>query len=288
MFLETKNLTKKYGAFVALSSLNCELQSGELIGLAGSNGAGKSTFLKLLATLTKPTSGDILLNGKSIIKNPKEMQKVIGYLPQNVAAYPNLNAIEFLGYIASLKGMKKSRANEQILHLLKVLHLENVSNRHLSDFSGGMKQRVGIACALLGNPQIIIVDEPTTGLDPEERIAFRNILSELAGNKIVILSTHIISDIEAVANRIMVLKNGKLLFNDTPKLLMQKAKGHVWEYTIFANESLEKATGISSMMQTESGIKVRQVGKEKPMSKAALVNANLEDACLFTMEEATE
>lgn len=288
MLIETKKLTKKYGEFVALNSLNCEFHSGELIGLVGSNGAGKSTFLKLLATLTKPTSGDIFLNGKSIIKNPKEMQKSIGYLPQNVAVYPNLNAIEFLGYIASLKGIKKNKANEQILHLLKVLHLENVCDRHLSYFSGGMKQRVGIACALLGNPEIIIVDEPTTGLDPEERITFRNILSELAGNKIVILSTHIITDIEAVANRIMILKNGNLLFNDTPELLMQKAKGHVWEYMVSDNKTLGKTTGISSMIQTESGIKIRQVGKEKPIAKAALVNANLEDACLFTMEEVAE
>lgn len=288
MLLETKNLTKKYGAFVALNSLNCKFESGELIGLVGSNGAGKSTFLNSLATLTKPTSGDIFLNGKNIVKHPEIMQKNIGYLPQNVAVYPNLNAVEFLGYIAALKGIKKSKANEQISHLLEVLHLANVGNRHLSDFSGGMKQRVGIACALIGNPQIIIVDEPTTGLDPEERIALRNILSELAYDKIVILSTHIITDIEAISNRIMILKNGNFLFNDTPELLMQKAKGHVWEYTVSDNKSLEKETGISSMIQTESGIKVRQVCEKIPMANAALVNATLEDACLFTMEEVAE
>lgn len=288
MLLETKNLTKKYGAFVALNSLNCKFESGELIGLVGSNGAGKSTFLNLLATLTKPTSGAIFLNGKNIVKHPEIMQKNIGYLPQNVAVYPNLNAVEFLGYIAALKGIKKSKANEQISHLLEVLHLANVGNRHLSDFSGGMKQRVGIACALIGNPQIIIVDEPTTGLDPEERIALRNILSELAYDKIVILSTHIITDIEAISNRIMILKNGNFLFNDTPELLMQKAKGHVWEYMVSDNKSLEKETGISSMIQTESGIKVRQVCEKIPMANAVLVNATLEDACLFTMEEVAE
>lgn len=288
MLIETKNLRKTYGTLAALNSLNCKFQSGELIGLVGSNGAGKSTFIKLMTTLMKPTSGDILLDGKSIVRHPEEMQKHIGYLPQNVAVYPNLNAIEFLGYIASIKGIKKSKANEQISHLLEVLHLANAGNRHLSDFSGGMKQRVGIACALLGNPQIIIVDEPTTGLDPEERITFRNILSELADNKIVILSTHIITDIEAISNRIMVLKNGNLLFNDSPELLIQKARGHIWEYTVSDHGSLEKTTGISSMIRTESGIKVRQVGKEKPIANAALVNANLEDACLFAMEEVTE
>lgn len=224
MILETKGLTKTYGTVTALNALNCSITSGELVGLVGSNGAGKSTLIKLLATLSRPTKGDILLDGKSIVRHPAIMQKCIGYLPQDVSVYPNLNATEFLGYIASLKGIPRRTAAKQIAHLLDILHLSGVGNRRLSDFSGGMRQRVGIACALLGNPKIIIVDEPTTGLDPGERIALRNILEEQASDKIVLLSTHIITDIEAVANRIMVLKNGSLLFDDKPDALLAKAR----------------------------------------------------------------
>ena len=233
MLLEVKDVSKKYGTFPALNPLSCRMESGELIGLVGSNGAGKSTFIKILTTLIKPTNGDILLDGKSIIKHPMIMQKNIGYLPQDIAIYPNLSAMEFLMYMAALKRLPKRRAKEQVEYLLKILHLSDAKNKRLSSFSGGMKQRVGIACALMGDPEIIIVDEPTTGLDPEERVALRNILSKLACNKIVLLSTHIISDIEATASRIMILKEGNLLFNDTPQILLHN--------TVSANANLEAA-----------------------------------------------
>lgn len=284
MLLETENVTKAYGNVTAVNALSCRITSGELVGLVGSNGAGKSTFIKLLATLIRPTDGDIFLDGNSIVKHPAVMQKCIGYLPQDVPVYPNLNATEFLGYMAALKGITKKAAHTQISHLLDILHLADVGNRRLSDFSGGMRQRVGIACALLGNPQIIIVDEPTTGLDPEERVALRNILAELASDKIVLLSTHIITDIEAIANKIMVLKSGNLLFHDKPEVLIRKAEGHVWEYTISEQRALDKARGISSMVRTENGIKVRQVSDTKPASEAISVKANLEDACLHVLE----
>lgn len=284
MLLQAKDLTKTYGNITALHALNCSMNSGELIGLVGSNGAGKSTLIKLLATLCRPTHGDILLDGRSLVRHPAIMQKYIGYLPQDVPVYPNLNATEFLGYIASMKGISKRAAVEQITHLLNILHLSKAGNRRLSDFSGGMRQRVGIACALLGNPQIIIVDEPTTGLDPEERITLRNILAQEALEKIVLLSTHIITDIEAIANRIMVLKNGNLVFNDRPETLIRNAQGHVWEYTVSNHASLQKVQGISSMVPTENGIKVRQVSDINPVPDAILVKASLEDACLNVLE----
>ena len=285
MLLEVKGISKKYGTFPALNPLSCCMESGELIGLVGSNGAGKSTFIKILSTLIKPTNGDILLDGKSIIKYPMIMQKNIGYLPQDIAIYPNLSAVEFLMYMAALKRLPKGKAKEQVEYLLEILHLSDAKNKRLSGFSGGMKQRVGIACALLGDPEIIIVDEPTTGLDPEERVTLRNILSKLACSKIVLLSTHIISDIEATASRIMILKKGILLFNDTPQILLHNAEGYVWEYILPNNQVSKGVPGISSMLQIDQGIKIRQVSREKPFFNAASSKANLEDACLCVLEE---
>lgn len=285
MLLEVKEISKKYGTFPALNPLSCCMESGELIGLVGSNGAGKSTFIKILSTLIRPTGGDILLDGRSIIKRPMVMQQNIGYLPQDIAFYPNLSAVEFLMYIAALKGLPKKEAKEQTEYLLDLLHLSDVKDKRLSDYSGGMRQRAGIACALLGDPEIIIVDEPTTGLDPEERVTLRNILSKLACTKIVLLSTHIISDIEAAASRIMVLKKGNLMFNDKPERLLHNAGGYVWEYVLPDSRVSEDIAGVSSMIQTEQGIKVRQVSRKKPCSDAVSVKANLEDACLCVLEE---
>lgn len=285
MLLEVKEISKKYGTFPALNPVSCHMESGELIGLVGSNGAGKTTFIKILSTLIKPTTGDILLDGKSIVKYPMAMQKNIGYLPQDIAIYPNLSAVEFLMYISALKKVSKKEAVKQVDYLLETLRLTDVKNKRLSDCSGGMKQRVGIASALLGNPKIIIVDEPTTGLDPEERVILRNILSKLACSKIVLLSTHIISDIEAVATSIMVLKKGNLMFHNTPEILLHNANGYVWEYILPNNRIMEDLTGVSSMIQTEQGIKIRQVCAEKPFSDAMLAKATLEDACLCVLEE---
>lgn len=282
MKLVLENVSKKYKDKTALWNINAQLQSGQLIGLIGKNGAGKTTLLKLLSTIMKPTSGRILLDHQDIVKNPNIMRSIIGYLPQDVFAYPNLTILEYLFYIASVKGMKKKEAEKQINDLLSNFHLENVKNKRLGSCSGGMKQRVGIICALLNNPQIIIVDEPTTGLDPEERITVRNILSGLAKEKIVILSTHIVSDMEAVASRILMLQHGNLIFNDSPEELIARAKGCVWEYTLPSLQ--ENIKGISSMVQTETGIHIRQVSREKPEKQAISVNSTLEDACLFVLE----
>lgn len=282
MKLVLENVTKKYKDKTAVCNISTELTSGQLIGLIGKNGAGKTTLMKMLATITKPTSGQIFFDGKNIVKNPNIERSTIGYLPQEVSVYPNLTAYEYLNYVAALKGMKKSEAIHQIGQFLLEFHLEDVKDKRLGGFSGGMKQRIGIISALLNNPKIIIADEPTTGLDPEERITVRNMLSELAKERIVVLSTHIVSDIEAVASRILMLKDGSLVFDNTPHRLIAKADGCVWEYTSDFIQS--GARGISSMVQTKDGIHVRQVSRKKPTSQAVPVSSTLEDACLFALE----
>lgn len=277
-----ENVTKKYKDKTAIQNVNAQLHSGQLIGLIGKNGAGKTTLLKLLSTIIKPTSGRILLDNQDIVKNPNIMRRLLGYLPQDVSVYPNLTVLEYLSYIASVKGMGKKEAEKQIIELLSDFHLENAKSKRLGNCSGGMKQRAGIICALLGNPQIIIVDEPTAGLDPEDRTTVRNILSGLSKEKIVILSTHIVSDIEAVASRILMLQHGNLIFNDSPEELLAKVRGCVWEYTISSLQG--NMNGISNMVQTETGIHIRQVSREKPEKQAVSVNSTLEDACLFVLE----
>lgn len=277
------NVTKTYKDKTAVCNISTELTSGQLVGLIGKNGAGKTTLMKMLATIIKPTNGQIFFDGQNIVKNPNNVRNMIGYLPQEVSVYPNLTAYEYLNYVAALKGMKKREALHQINQFLLEFHLEDVKDKKLGGFSGGMKQRIGIISALLDNPEFIIADEPTTGLDPEERITVRNLLSELAKERIVILSTHIVSDIEAVASRILILKNGSLVFDDVPRRLIDKSDGCVWEYTSELVQS--GAKGISSMVQTRDGIHVRQVSRKKPISYAVSVSSTLEDACLFALEE---
>jgi ABC-type multidrug transport system ATPase subunit len=217
MKIEIQNVTKKFADKTALDDFTLTIESGGAFGLVGPNGAGKSTLMKILATLIMPTKGQVLLDGVNIQKKPDKMRKLLGYLPQDVAVYPNLTAREFLQYAASLKCLSGREANGQIDNLLDVFHLIDAGKRRLSEFSGGMRQRVGIACALLGNPQVIVADEPSVGLDPEERIGLRNLLCELAKTRVVLLSTHIISDIESTATALAVIQDGRLVFQGTPQ-----------------------------------------------------------------------
>lgn len=252
MELVLENVTKEYKDKTALRNVNATLHNGQLIGLIGKNGAGKTTLLKLISTILKPTSGRIMLDGQDIVKNPNVMRSTVGYLPQEVSAYPNLTILEYLSYIASVKGVKKKDAEKQINNLLTAFHLEDAESKRMENCSGGMKQRVGIICALLGDPQIIIIDEPTTGLDPEERIAVRNILSHLSRERIIILSTHIVSDIEAVASRILLLQQGSLVFNDSPEELIARAEGCVWEYMLPSLQENMKALAAWCRLREES------------------------------------
>jgi len=225
MNLKIVDVSKKYGEVQALSDFNLEINSGGVFGLIGPNGAGKSTLMKILATLIKPTSGVVFWNDVDTLKKPNEIRRVLGYLPQDVSVYPNLTAFEFLSYISSLKGLKSGEAKRQINDLLEIFHLSEYKKRRLSQYSGGMRQRVGISCALLGNPQVVIVDEPSVGLDPEERISLRNLLCDMAKTRIVLLSTHIISDIEITASQLAVIQKGRLVFSGTPERFTQNTGG---------------------------------------------------------------
>jgi ABC-2 type transport system ATP-binding protein len=222
MQLIVNNLGKQYKRdFWGLKDFSLDIKPG-ILGLLGPNGAGKSTFMRMLATITKPTDGAITWNDADAVKSPDTLRDVLGYLPQDFGVYPNLNAIEFLEYMAAIKGLDAVSAKRRIDELLQLTNLVEAAKRPLGGYSGGMKQRVGIAQALLNDPQLLIVDEPTVGLDPEERVRFRNLLSDLSGERIVILSTHIVSDVEATATHIALVNKGQLLRESAPENLLNE------------------------------------------------------------------
>jgi len=225
MILSIKDVTKKYGDATALLEVNLDISSGGVFGLVGPNGAGKSTLMKILATLIKPSKGRCFLDGQDIQEKPNAIRKVLGYLPQDAAVYPNLTAVEFLDYIASLKSLHASDAKKQINTLLEIFNLTPYVKRRLSDYSGGMRQRVGISAALLGDPKVVIVDEPSVGLDPVERIHLRNLLMDMAKTRIVLLSTHIISDIETTADQLALIQKGQMLFHGTAAEFTKNTNG---------------------------------------------------------------
>jgi ABC-type multidrug transport system ATPase subunit len=283
MKLTVTKLGKQYRReFWGLKDFSLEVGSG-ILGLLGPNGAGKSTFMRMLATITKPSEGTITWNGVDIVKSPDTMRAVLGYLPQDFGVYPNLNAIEFLEYMAAIKGLDGNAAKKRIGELLQVVNLVEVAKRPLGGYSGGMRQRVGIAQALLNDPQLLIVDEPTVGLDPEERVRFRNLLSDLSGERIVILSTHIVSDVEATATRISLVNKGMLLHESAPEDLLQQLEGKVWEWTVKSDDlpALKQKHIISGTIRRSDGVQVRVIHDGKPEVDAQNVSPNLEDAYLF-------
>ncbi|MDH5105495.1 ATP-binding cassette domain-containing protein [Lentilactobacillus diolivorans] len=269
---------------VALKDVSMKLESGSVIGLIGPNGAGKSTLLKILSTTLLPSSGSVSLNGIDIVQHPNQMRRVLGYLPQQVPSYPQLTAFEYLEYIASLKGLPKKQVTSQIRGLLERFSLNTTGKRRLKDFSGGMLQRVGIIATLLGDPKVIIVDEPTVGLDPIQRVVLRDVLSELAKNRIVVMSTHIISDVEAVSSNLVMLNHGQLAFQGTTDTLLASAAGKVWEYVVPTNQAPKNLTGISSLVQRSDGVHIRMVADTPPSKTAKEVSPNLEDASLAILE----
>src|SRR5512141_342073 len=232
MKLSIFHLSKQYRRdFWGLRDFDIELTPG-VIGLLGPNGAGKSTLMRMLATITQPTEGTVKWNDTDIVKSPDTLREVLGYLPQDFGIYPNLTGQEFLEYMAAIKGMDAKTARRRIEELLVVVNLVNAAKRPLGGYSGGMKQRVGIAQALLNDPQLLIVDEPTVGLDPEERVRFRNLLSDLSGEHIVILSTHIVSDVEAAATSIAIISKGHLVVHAWPEKLLELLDGRVWQWIV--------------------------------------------------------
>lgn len=283
MQLVVQNLEKQYkNNLWGLRNFTIHIKPG-ILGLLGPNGAGKSTFMRMLATITKPTGGRILWNDVDIVKSPDQLRAVLGYLPQNFGLYPHLNAIEFLEYMAAIKGLDARPSKKRIDELLQLVNLTDTVKLPLGTYSGGMKQRVGIAQALLNDPQLLIVDEPTVGLDPEERARLRNLLSDLSAERIVILSTHIVSDVEAIATHIALMDKGQLLYESVPEDLLVKLENIVWEWTIRSDElpSLKQKYLICETARRNDGLLVRVVSEIKPNLNAQSVPPNLEDAYLF-------
>ena len=282
MQLSIAGVGKQYRRdFWGLRDFSLELGSG-VLGLLGPNGAGKSTLMRILATITQATEGKVTWNGTDIAKRPDELRQVLGYLPQDFGVYPNLNALEFLEYLAAIKGLDGRSARRRIDELLQLVNLVDAAKRPLGGYSGGMKQRVGIAQALLNDPQLLIVDEPTAGLDPEERVRFRNLLSDLSGNRIVILSTHIVSDVEATATHIALIRKGQLIQHATPEELLNHVEGKVWEWTVSSAEltALKQQYLISGTIRRSDGVRVRAVSDTQPAPQAQCVAPRLEDAYL--------
>lgn len=284
MRLYIENIHKHFGKKPVLNGMTATLESGGVIGLMGPNGAGKSTLLKVLTTQLKPDAGSIQLDHVDVVAHPGKLRQVLGYLPQQVPYQPNVTALDYLRYIAALKGIKPQDADQQIINLFATLHLDPKNPTRLRDYSGGMRQRVGLTASLLGDPQIIMVDEPTVGLDPVERIAVRNLLSTLAQNRIVLIATHIIQDVEAIASRLLIVKDGQFQFQGTPADFLQKAAGHVWEYVLPRSAALPSSPNISNMQEQADGIHVRQIAKTAPVSGAQNVTPSLEDATLANFE----
>jgi ABC-2 type transport system ATP-binding protein len=284
--LTIESVTKRYrSGTLAIDNLSLRCSEG-IVGLLGPNGAGKTTLMQMIATLTCPTSGRILFHGRDIRLEPNFIRSHLGFLPQDFGVYESATAFEFLSYLGGLKGV---RSRQKVMDVLEAVNLHASAHVVVKTFSGGMKQRLGIAQAIVNDPALLIVDEPTVGLDPEERIRFRNLLTTLGRNALVILSTHIISDLASVAGRIAVLNKGKLVTIAAPEAILSSALGKTWEIVVnssdFAYQKSELR--ISSAVQKADGIHVRFVGTDGVPSGAMAVEPELEDAYLLLTDKTT-
>ncbi|HBI60197.1 MAG TPA: ABC transporter ATP-binding protein [Lachnospiraceae bacterium] len=282
MELSLDRLTKHYGSKIAVDCVSATLKPG-VYGLLGANGAGKTTLMRMMCAILEATSGEVFLDGKDVISMGEDYRNVLGYLPQDFGYYPNYTAMEFLMYVSALKGIPKKIAKERAGELLEEVGLSHVAGKKLKTFSGGMKQRIGIAQALLNNPEVLILDEPTAGLDPKERVRFRNLLSDYAGDKIVILSTHIVSDIEAIADEVLLMKQGKFVLQGTVPKLVQKADGKVWELEVSSAEAKKWQTKstVANLRHEGQQVVLRIISDDKPGERAVPCEATLEDLYLY-------
>ena len=285
--LELRGLSKRYGKVEALSGLSLILEPG-VTGLLGPNGAGKSTLMRILATISPPTSGEVLWRGIDVASRPDAIRRELGYLPQDFGVYPNLDAVEFLRYLAALKGLAGSAARARVDEVIEAVGLREAARRPLGGFSGGMRQRVGIAQALLGDPKLLVVDEPTAGLDPGERIRFRELLAGLGGERVILLSTHIVSDVEAVATSLVVMARGRLLARGPPDELLAPLEGRVWHAIVpdGAVAGLRERHFLSGTSRRPGGVQLRLVADGPPVPDARPVAPSLEDAYLLALSRA--
>jgi ABC-2 type transport system ATP-binding protein len=280
--LEFVNVAKTYrGGVRGVDGVTMRLGPG-LVGLLGPNGAGKSSLMRIAATVTRPTSGQLLFDGTDVVARPDRLRRDLGYLPQDFGVYPHLSAREFLSYLAAVKGIPARTARTRIGDLLELTDLAGAGRRALGKYSGGMLRRVGIAQALLTDPRVLVVDEPTAGLDPEQRVLFRNLLADLSGDRVVLLSTHIVSDLESVASDIAIMAQGRIQRRGSPQELLRAATGRVWELTVPASAlaGLRERHLISRMIRADGGVRVRLLAPGAPAADAVPVPPDLEDAYL--------
>jgi ABC-type multidrug transport system ATPase subunit len=286
--ISIQDLSKIYGnGHKALKSVNLEIENG-MFGLLGANGAGKSTLMRILVSLMKPSEGKVLVNGMDLSKNRKAIRSMTGYLPQDFSAFPMLKTWEFLDYSARLAGVKNKRTRRDAVdEMLEEVGLYEARERYANKLSGGMKRRLGIAQALIGDPQIIIVDEPTTGLDPDERIRFRNLLTRISSRDVIILlSTHIVGDISSTCNQMALLRNGKVVYNGSPEELIDKSKGRVWRIHA-SHEQFDEVNvnfNVISTIPSAGGWELEVVADSVNGYQAEAIDPNLEHAYVYYME----
>lgn len=286
MELRINNLTKEFGGFTAVDHLNLTMENG-VYGLLGVNGAGKTTFMKMLCTLLTPTEGEIRCNGQEIREMDGEYRKILGYLPQDFGFYPEFSVQDYLLYIAALKGLRPVVAKRRAQELIEKTGLGKAAKKKMRALSGGMKRRAGIAQAMLNNPKILVLDEPTAGLDPNERIRFRNLISELAEERLVLLSTHIVSDVEYIANQILLMKGGRIVLEGEASELIDSMEEGVWSVFARKNEvsAFMKKYKVSNLKTEHDGVELRIIAGKRPARDAVLVDANLEDVFLYYFGE---
>lgn len=277
--LDIRNVVKTFGkSLTAVDDVSLHLTHG-VVGLIGHNGAGKTTLMQMIATLTRPSSGQILFHGEDIVKRPDHIRRRLGFLPQDFGVYPNLTALEFMQYFAALKGVRDAA---RIRHLLELVNLHEHTHRPAAAFSGGMRRRLGIAQALLNDPDILIVDEPTAGLDPEERLRFRNLLSELGFNKLVIMSTHIVSDVESIASQLAIMRQGKLIAFETPQRILDEARGQIWSAQVGSEhyDLLRHKVQVLQAQRSGSNVNLRIAHPHSPCHGAQATEPSLEEALM--------
>jgi len=285
--LELENITMIFGQKQAVKDVNVILHHG-IYGLLGANGAGKTTLMKMVCGVLQPSNGNILYNGKNIVKIDEEYRGELGYLPQNFGYYPDFSAQDFMYYMAALKGIEKNKARKKTQELLEQVNLRDDAKKKIRTFSGGMRQRLGIAQALLNEPSILVLDEPTAGLDPKERMKFRNIIEKFSMEKIVILSTHIVSDIDYIADTVLMMKQGKFILNMPTKDAIDLMKGKVWNVVVQSSE-IEKVSKkyrvINIQKRKDEKISLRIISDTEPMEGVQMLQPSLEDLYLYHFQE---